>query len=131
MKTTVPVASMGSMGPLSGAKCRPCRAACKGGCVEEVGRGWDEDWNSIEWRDGTLELCDGSGEWEEGWERVFDELAGEEAARARRRVGMMGVEECVEGWEELRGKAWSGWEAPSPEVVCGLGRLKSFKKKVL
>lgn len=117
----VPVASLGSAGPLSGAKCRPCSATCKGHCAEEVGRGLHSEWSWTEWRNGALELCDASGEWEEGWERVFDEEAGAEAAEARRRIGRMRMEECVNGWEKVKGRAAGSWEVPFAQPVCQLG----------
>lgn len=115
---------MGSAGPLSGAKCRPCVAKCKGSCVKEVGGRLERMWSWMDGREGEVELCDARGEWEEGWERAFDEAAGEEAAKVRRRVGRMRSEECFNGWEGIKRRVAGGggsWEVPDVEVVCKVG----------
>ncbi|MQM15889.1 hypothetical protein Taro_048841 [Colocasia esculenta] len=116
----VPVASIGSRGPLSGAKCRPCRAACVGQCAERVGKGLNKGWSWTEWRNGSLELCDARGGWETHWEELFDMIAGEEAAAARRRLGSLDMDGCVADMEELKRRSAS-WEAPPAGEICWLG----------
>uniref|UniRef100_A0A804P5B3 DUF7796 domain-containing protein n=1 Tax=Zea mays TaxID=4577 RepID=A0A804P5B3_MAIZE len=113
----VPVAALGSAGPLSGAKCRPCRPACAGACAQRSVARLEPAWS---WTGGALELCDASGPWEPGWEALFDAAAGRDAARARRAVARMGAGECVARMEAFRALA-DRWDAPSPAEMCRIG----------
>ncbi|KAI4390011.1 hypothetical protein MLD38_002170 [Melastoma candidum] len=119
----VPIAAMSSAGPLSGAKCRPCTPACKGRCVARVMSGLDRWWSWTNWENGSLKLCNARGEWEKGWERLFDRVAGKRLSVARKGLVGMTVEDCARKLAELR--EHSGvWDAPSEEELCktGLGR---------
>ena len=116
----IPVVDVGSRGPLSGAKCRPCRAKCTGICVAGVMGLLESRWSWTEWRNGSLKLCDASGKWENGWEELFDAVAGKEAAVVRRRIGSLKMDDCVEGLRELRRRSLR-WEAPSLEEICRAG----------
>jgi hypothetical protein len=113
----VPVAALGSAGPLSGAKCRPCRPACAGACAERSVARLEPAWS---WTGGAVQLCDASGPWEPGWEALFDAAAGRDAARARRAVARMGAGECVARMEAFRALA-DRWDAPSPAEMCRIG----------
>lgn len=120
----VPVAAMSSPGPLSGTKCRPCTTACKGPCVADVMLSLYKGWSWTDWENGTLELCDAHGEWESGWEKIFDNSGGKRFKRARKRVRDLKMKDCVSDFEEMRRKAFS-WEAPSPAELCRLGLTRT------
>ncbi|CAO2175651.1 unnamed protein product [Urochloa humidicola] len=115
-----PVASMGSHGPLSGAKCRPCQCAYAGPRANQIWAGLDSNRGRVEWRNKGLGLCNATGDWEKGWEEVFDELAGAVAAKARRRVVGISFAECVHDLEVLRSRT-SNWEALDPGKICLIG----------
>ncbi|KAL9261468.1 hypothetical protein AKJ16_DCAP04524 [Drosera capensis] len=120
----VPVLSLTSRGEMSGAKCRPCRPACVGPCVGRVMNGLEKGWSwAEEWNGSNVDLCDARGEWEVGWEGVFDRVVGPELAESRRRAGRLSVEECARDWEEMREKT-SFWESPSIGEICKLGLRK-------
>ncbi|XVE69631.1 hypothetical protein DITRI_Ditri10aG0005600 [Diplodiscus trichospermus] len=116
----VPVAALSSPGPLSGAKCRPCTPICKDHCVADIMSSLDKSWSWTNWGNGTLELCEAHGEWEKGWEKIFDRVAGKKLAAERRRVKVLKFEECVGDFREMKQKAVK-WEAPAVEEVCRLG----------
>ncbi|ERM98973.1 hypothetical protein AMTRI_Chr09g35490 [Amborella trichopoda] len=116
----VPVAAIGSKRPLSGAKCRPCKPVCKGPCVGDILGNLERGWSWTEWEGGGLELCDASGAWEEGWEEVFDKVAGKSLAKARKKIKGLTVESCVADFEAMRRKA-ADWDSPSVERICRMG----------
>uniref|UniRef100_A0A7C9CV18 DUF7796 domain-containing protein n=1 Tax=Opuntia streptacantha TaxID=393608 RepID=A0A7C9CV18_OPUST len=116
----VPVAALSSMGPLSGAKCRPCKPVCTGPCVADIMLRLQKGWSWMPWTNGTVELCDAAGEWEEGWEGIFDGVVGETLAQFRKRIGEMDLNQCIEYFEELKEKT-THWEAPTFEEMCRLG----------
>ncbi|XWS24584.1 hypothetical protein CRYUN_Cryun28dG0115500 [Craigia yunnanensis] len=116
----VPVAALSSLGPLSGAKCRPCTPVCRDLCVADVMSTLDKRWSWTNWGNGTLELCNAHGGWEKGWEKIFDRVAGKKLAAERRRVQVLKFEECVRDFREMKKKAVK-WEAPAAEVICRLG----------
>ncbi|ESW08139.1 hypothetical protein PHAVU_009G021800 [Phaseolus vulgaris] len=116
----VPVAALSSPGPLSGAKCRPCTAVCKGLCVETVMESVEREWSWTEWENGTLELCDAHKEWESGWEKIFDQVVGKKLAHARKRIESMEIGDCVKDFHKLR-KRSVYWSAPPVDEICTLG----------
>ena len=117
----VPVAALSSRGPLSGAKCRPCTPVCQGTCVANVMMSLYKGWSWTNWRNGTLQLCDAHGDWEQGWERVFDRVAGKKLAESRKRVGKLKLKQCVDDFNEMKKKSSGSWETPPVEKMCGLG----------
>ncbi|KAJ4963499.1 hypothetical protein NE237_023438 [Protea cynaroides] len=116
----VPVASMSSPGPLSGAKCRPCKPVCSGRCVARVLKKLDKGWGWTNWSKGTLKLCDARAGWETGWEKIFDRVAGEKLAAARKRVSALKFTECVNDFEEMK-RSTVNWDAPPAAEICKLG----------
>ncbi|XP_060173532.1 uncharacterized protein LOC132604179 [Lycium barbarum] len=120
----VPVAALSSRGPLSGAKCRPCTPACTGSCVELAMNRLDKGWSWTDWANNSLELCDAHAEWESGWEKVFDRVAGKKLAAARRRIDGLKLDQCVREFAEMMNKT-AHWEAPSGSEICSLGLLDS------
>ncbi|KAG0452012.1 hypothetical protein HPP92_026182 [Vanilla planifolia] len=98
----VPVASIGSSGPLSGAKCRPCLPVCVGSCVEELANGKDKGWSWGDWKKGSLELCNAKDGWENGWEGYL-------ICSPERRLWNFGG-----GWWRL-----IGWGVKESSMSCG------------
>ncbi|XP_057532345.1 uncharacterized protein LOC130810343 [Amaranthus tricolor] len=116
----VPVATLSSHGPLSGAKCRPCKPVCVGPCVAEIMLGLSPKWSWTPWRNGTLELCDAHDEWETGWEKIFDKSVGKKLAQFRKRVVGLNVEQCVKDFKLMKGRAFK-WDTPPLEEICKIG----------
>ncbi|KAF5191685.1 transmembrane protein [Thalictrum thalictroides] len=116
----VPVASLSSPGPLSGTKCRPCKPVCVGSCVGNVmqtlykGHGWTN------WENGAIELCDAHDEWETGWEKIFDQVAGTKFASVRRHIKSLELTECIKDFEEMRRRTVD-WDSASATEICRLG----------
>ncbi|KAJ1397554.1 hypothetical protein SESBI_31698 [Sesbania bispinosa] len=116
----VPVAALSSPGPLSGAKCRPCTPVCRGFCVENVMVVLEKKWSWTDWADGALELCDAHESWENGWEKIFDEVAGKKLGAARKRIHAMKLNDCIKDFNELKNNA-AHWYAPPVQEICKLG----------
>ncbi|KAH6759078.1 transmembrane protein [Perilla frutescens var. frutescens] len=119
-RSGVPVTALSSRGPLSGAKCRPCKPVCSGPCVGPIMSGLFKTWSWTEWANNTLELCDAHGEWENGWEKSFDDVAGEKLASARKKVWALNVDQCVDGFEKFKNRS-AHWSGPTSAEICGLG----------
>ncbi|KAF8405521.1 hypothetical protein HHK36_010428 [Tetracentron sinense] len=120
MQYGVPVASLGSPGPLSGAKCRPCKAVCAGPCVADVMGTLYKWWSWTDWGNGTLQLCDAHADWEKGWEKIFDRVAGKKLAYVRKRLGKLALTGCVQDFEDMK-KRTVIWDAPPATDICRLG----------
>ncbi|CAN6682941.1 unnamed protein product [Malus baccata var. baccata] len=113
----VPVASLSSPGPLSGAKCRPCTPVCQGPCVADVMQSLYKGWSWTHWANGTLELCDAHDAWEKDWEIKFDRVAGKKLAAERKRVAGMTTEQCIHDFNQMK-KRTANWDAPPAEQIC-------------
>lgn len=86
----------------------------------DVMAGLYRGWSWTDWANGTLELCDAHGEWESGWEKMFDRVAGEKLATERKRGGSLTLKKCVDDFEKMKRRS-GNWEAPPPEKICGMG----------
>lgn len=80
----------------------------------------DRGWSWTDWANGSLELCDAHGEWENGWENRFDHVAGKKFAAARKRVWALRLDKCVADFEEMRRRT-AVWDAPPPVEICAFG----------
>uniref|UniRef100_A0A6M2EVP5 DUF7796 domain-containing protein n=1 Tax=Populus davidiana TaxID=266767 RepID=A0A6M2EVP5_9ROSI len=116
----VPVAALSSPGPLSGAKCRPCKPVCEGTCVGDIMTWLYKDWSWTNWENGTLKLCDAHGDLEAGWENIFDRDAGKEFASERKRIRGLNTKQCAVDFNEMKKRA-SMWDTPPVEEICRLG----------
>ncbi|KAH0681500.1 hypothetical protein KY284_022585 [Solanum tuberosum] len=116
----VPVAALASPGPLSGAKCRPCTPPCTHHCVGLMMNKLYRGWSWTDWANNTLQLCDAHAEWESGWQKIFDQVAGNKLAAARQRVENLKMEKCVKDFAELMKKT-AYWDAPPVSQICRLG----------
>lgn len=116
----VPVASISSPGPLSGAKCRPCKPICTGECVDQIMSGLQKGWSWTEWSNNAVQLCDAHDRWEEGWEKTYDKVAGKKFARERKRVKEMKMERCVFDFVKMKNRT-AYWDAPPASEICRLG----------
>ncbi|KAI3949199.1 hypothetical protein MKW92_016031 [Papaver armeniacum] len=114
----LPVASMSSPGPLSGAYCRPCTPVCAGPCADDIMAILPTGFR-IDGENGTVQLCDAHGEWESGWENNFDRFAGEKLAQLRKRVIESKFETCVKDFDEMK-KRTVNWDAPAAKQICGI-----------
>ncbi|KAG0601508.1 hypothetical protein M758_11G117100 [Ceratodon purpureus] len=112
----VPVASIGTVGPLNGAKCRPCTPAATGPEAEQAASKLAKQWG---WPGHVrgLALCDGSGDWEENWEDVYAEAAGRKFENQRKRVLSRTREECEADFLRFE-EQWEAWDAPPAEQIC-------------
>ncbi|RZC55968.1 hypothetical protein C5167_014822 [Papaver somniferum] len=115
----LPVASMSSPGPLSGAYCRPCTPACAGPCVADIMDILAIGWSRLNAENGTVQLCDAHDEWESGWENDFDRFVGEKLAELRKRVNELKFEKCVNDFDEMK-KRTVNWDAPAAKQICGI-----------
>ncbi|CAH1429614.1 unnamed protein product [Lactuca virosa] len=113
----VPVATLSSTGPLSGVKCRPCSTRFSGRWSAAVVNGLDRQWSWTETGKGTLQLCDGHGGWEDGWEELFDGVAGKKLAVERKRVTALSFNECVADFEYMKRRS-AVWDAPPATELC-------------
>ncbi|KAL4579046.1 hypothetical protein LXL04_015181 [Taraxacum kok-saghyz] len=116
-KFGVPVASLSSKGPLSGVKCRPCTSRFSDRWSAAVVNGLDRQWSWSESANGTLQLCDGHGGWEDGWEELFDGVAGKKLAAVRKRVTASSFDECVADFEYMKRRS-AVWDVPPPAEIC-------------
>ncbi|XP_043713717.1 uncharacterized protein LOC122662203 [Telopea speciosissima] len=116
----VPVASLLSPGPLSGAKCRPCTPVCAGPCVAGVAGKLYKGWSWTNWSNGSLRLCDSHSGWETGWQKIFDRVAGEKLATARKRVSALKLKECINDFDEMKRRT-GNWDVPPAAEICKLG----------
>ncbi|KAM3341560.1 hypothetical protein P3S68_026526 [Capsicum galapagoense] len=116
----VPVAALSSPGPLSGAKCRPCTPSCTDQCVELMMNRLYKGWSWTDWANNTLQICDAHAEWESGWQKIFDQVAGNKLAAARQRVEDLKMEQCVKDFTAMMKKA-AYWEAPPVSQICHMG----------
>ncbi|KVI07727.1 uncharacterized protein LOC112506952 [Cynara cardunculus var. scolymus] len=116
-KFGVPVAALSSKGPLSGVKCRPCTAKYSGKLATAIVNGLYRQWSWTDTGNNTLQLCDGHGRWEDGWEKLFDSTAGKKLSAVRKRVSSLSFEQCVADFEFMKRRS-AVWDVPPAVDIC-------------
>ncbi|KAG5246578.1 DEP domain-containing mTOR-interacting protein [Salix suchowensis] len=91
----VPVAALSSPGPLSGAKCRPCKPACEGTCVGDVMTWLYKDWSWTNWENGASSYVMLGVIWRQGGKRFLIRMQGRSLPRKGRGSGS--EDEAVRG----------------------------------
>jgi hypothetical protein len=84
----------------------------------------EKGWSWTDRADGSLELCDAHASWENGWEKIFDRVAGKKFADARKRIHSLKFDDCVRDFIQLK-KLAAQWNAPPIEEICALGLTHS------
>ncbi|EPS60876.1 hypothetical protein M569_13925 [Genlisea aurea] len=110
-----PVLAMSSSGALGGAYCRPCPSPCNGSCTVLEMRAVGEAWGTED-----MGICDADGDWEAGWEELFDRAVDQRLATKREEISVSKFRDCVEEFEKM--KMRSGyWDGPFPAQIYELG----------
>ncbi|KAK4351812.1 hypothetical protein RND71_027330 [Anisodus tanguticus] len=87
-------------------------------------------WSWTDWANNTLQRCDAHAELESGWQKIFDEVAGNKLAAARQRVEDLRMEQCVKDFAEMMKKT-AYWEAPPvSNLSIGFIRFCLTSKKI-
>ncbi|KAB1206447.1 hypothetical protein CJ030_MR7G000097 [Morella rubra] len=81
----------------------------------------DLGWSWTYWLNETIELCDAHGEWEAGWERIFDRVPRKKLTAKRKRVRNLKLQGCIDDFKEMKRRKTGRWETPSVEEICRLG----------
>ena len=53
-----------------------------------------------------LQLCDAYGDWEKGWEKIFDQDNGKKLAESRKRLKKMTLKQCGWFWGDEEKEEW-------------------------
>ncbi|EPS69870.1 hypothetical protein M569_04893, partial [Genlisea aurea] len=109
------VMAMSSSGALGGAYCRPCTPLCNGSCAVREMRAAGEAWGTEE-----MGICDAGGDWEVGWEELFDRAVDQRLATKREEIRVLKFRDCVEEFEKMNIRS-GYWDGPSPAQICKMG----------
>jgi len=78
----------------------------------------EKDWSlTTDWAYGSPELCDARESWEDGWEKIFDRVAGKNFVNARKQIHSLKFDDCVHDFNQLK-NITGEWNAPPIEEIC-------------